>query len=169
MVKGQKKDQEEQKIKVHEREKPEVHDEKSVEEDEKENEKVEDKKEFDGQSHDVSVQAEDCQDCLNQNEGKLVRTCYQDMTSKVVVDKNNKIVEPFKYCVRCRDALYNEDVLRPPFSLGEIPYQELDPKNYKTLPPQWTQRIPAAGKLSYRSPSAYNVIFGDNQPLGGYS
>lgn len=171
MVKGQKKVQEEQKIKVPEREKPEVHEEKSAEENENEdeNEKIEERKDFDRQSHDVSVQAEDCQDCLNQNVGKLVRTCYQDMTSKVIVDKNNKIVEPFKYCARCRDALYNEDVLRPPFSLGEIPFQELDPKNYKTLPPQWTQRIPAAGKLSYRSPSAYNVIFGDNQPLGGYS
>ena len=118
-------------------------------------------------SHDASAQAEDCADCNRQNFNKLIRTSYQDMTGKITVDRNNQIVEPYKYCARCRDCLYSEDVLKPPYSLGEIPPQELNPKNYKTLPPQWTQRIPAAGKLSYRSPSAYNVIFGENQPLGG--
>jgi hypothetical protein len=117
-------------------------------------------------SHDAEVQAEDCDECANRNTKKLVRTAYQDMTSKLVVDKTNQVVEPFKYCARCRDELFNEDVMRPPFSLAEIPPQELNPKNYKTLPPQWTQRIPAAGKLSYRSPSAYSVIFGDNLALG---
>lgn len=129
-----------------------------------------DKKEnVDEHSQDVSVQVEDCQDCLKQNYSKLVRTSYQDMISKVFVDRKNQIVEPFKYCAKCRDDLYNEEVMRPPYSLAEISFQELNPKNYKILPPQWTQRIPAAGKLSYRSPSAYNVIFGENQPLGGSS
>jgi hypothetical protein len=150
---------------------------KGLNEDEKQvTDKTEDENHFEGQRHedryedksqDASVQAEDCFECNQQNFGKLVRTSYQDMTGKVTVDKKNQIVEPYKYCVRCRDCLYNEDVLKPPYSLGEIPPQELNPKNYKTLPPQWTQRIPAAGKLSYRSPSAYNVIFGENQPLGG--
>ena len=120
-------------------------------------------------SHDVEVQAEDCGECSKHNFGKLLKTSYQQMTSGVIVDKKNQIVEPYKYCAKCRDNLFPEEVIRPPYSLGEIPPQELDPKNYKTLPPQWTQRIPAAGKLSYRSPSAYNVIFGDNLPLGGYS
>jgi hypothetical protein len=113
-------------------------------------------------SHDAHVQAEDCDDCAKgYSLKKLLRTSYQDMTSKVVVDKNNQIVEPYKYCNRCRDYLYAENVMQPPYSLAEIPPQELNPKNYKTLPPQWTQRIPAAGKLSYRSPSAYSVIFGE--------
>lgn len=29
-----------------------------------------------------------------------------------------------------------------------VSMHELDPKNYKFVPPQWTQRIPAAGKKS---------------------
>ena len=132
-------------------------------------ENAEEKEDPEGKSQDADVQAEDCNECNRNMFSKLVRTSYQDMTSKMVVNKNNQVIEPYKYCARCRDCLYNDDVLRPPYSLGEIPPQELDPKNYKTLPPQWTQRIPAAGKLSYRSPSAYQVIFGENQPLGGFS
>ena len=120
-------------------------------------------------SNNVEIQVEDCAECVTRNFGRLLKTSYQEMTSGVTIDKKNQIIEPYKYCARCRDCLYPDDVMRPPYSLGEIPPQELDPKNYKTLPPQWTQRIPAAGKLSYRSPSAYTVIFGDNLPIGGYS
>ena len=120
-------------------------------------------------SNNVENQVGDCADCITHNLGRLLKTSYQEMTSGVIVDKKNQIVEPYKYCARCRDCLYPDDIMRPPYSLGEIPPQELDPKNYKALPPQWTQRIPAAGKLSYRSPSAYTVIFGDNLPIGGYS
>lgn len=116
----------------------------------------------------AEVQVEDCNDCVVQNFGKLLRTSYQEMTSATVVDKKNQVIEPYKYCAKCRDCLYPDDVMRPPYSLGEIPPQELDPKNYKTLPPQWTQRIPAAGRLSYRSPSAYAVIFGENAPVPSY-
>lgn len=54
-----------------------------------------------------------------------------------------------------------EDMLRPPRNLGEIPVQELNPRHYKFVPAKWTQRIPAAGKLTYRSPSAYQVMFYD--------
>ncbi|CAG9336286.1 unnamed protein product [Blepharisma stoltei] len=49
--------------------------------------------------------------------------------------------------------------LCPPNSLSDLPFEELDPKNYKQLPPTFTKRIPAAGKLSYKSLSAYSVIF----------
>ena len=90
---------------------------------------------------------------------RLIRTSYQDMTSDIK-SKNNQIVKPFIYCAKCRDDLYSEDVMWPPYSLAEIPPDELNPKIYKSLHSQWTQRIPAAGKLSYRSPSAYQVIYG---------
>ena len=154
LEKKEKKDALEAEKTVFEEKKPET-DEKQ-ESDEAKLQKTDQKSE---KSHDVEVQAEDCPECITKNYARIMRSSYQDMTAKVVVDKNNQIIEPYKYCARCRDCLFSEDPMRPPYSLAEIPVQELDPKNYKTLPPQWTQRIPAAGKLSYRSPSAYNVIF----------
>ncbi|CAG9334256.1 unnamed protein product [Blepharisma stoltei] len=119
-----------------------------------------------------SLAGSSCEECvrLNPNKRKLVTT-YQDMTSRLPFAPKQVVEEPFKYCAKCLEALYPskvedvkpENLLKPPHSLGEIPFQELNPKNYKTLPPQWTQRIPAAGKLSYKSPTAYEVIFQGNE------
>lgn len=100
-------------------------------------------------------------------------TAYRDMTAKTGHQPEVPLAEPYRYCEHCQTKyalcrlipeqaeLSPEDMLHPPRNLGEIPVQELNPRNYKFVPSKWTQRIPAAGKLTYRSPSAYQVMFYD--------
>lgn len=114
-----------------------------------------------------SLAGDSCNECEKLNPGKpKMISSYQDMTSRVFIANRQVVKEPFKYCAHCLVNLYpnNSDVkpenlMKPPHCLSEIPFEELNPKNYKTLPPQWTQRIPAAGKLSYKSPSAFEIMY----------
>lgn len=43
---------------------------------------------------------------------------------------------------------------------GDVPLHELDPRNYKFVPSQWTKRIRAAGRNTHKSEALYNVIMG---------
>mmetsp|Transcript_24683 Transcript_24683/g.43506 ORF Transcript_24683/g.43506 Transcript_24683/m.43506 type:complete len:609 (+) Transcript_24683:644-2470(+) len=116
---------------------------------------------------------EECQTCtddvLRSPSKRFLSTAYQDMTGRLTKPEP-LVYEPYRYCKGCQSGLLPErpeltveDMLRPPRHLGELPVQELDPKIYRDVPPKWTQRIPAAGMLSYRGPSAYSVIFYDDQ------
>jgi len=120
---------------------------------------------------DEAVQSEvACDECLFVKPSLRMSTTYKEMASAIPHPSAPKVSEPYKYCINCLKALYPEkpdltpeDMVMPPNNLGEIPPEELNPRNYKTLPSKWTQRIPAAGKLSYKSPSAYSLIFWDDQ------
>ena len=47
--------------------------------------------------------------------------------------------------------------LEPDYALAP---HEKDPRIYAHLPSRYTRRIAAAGKVTYKSESAYNVLFG---------
>ncbi|CAG9319903.1 unnamed protein product [Blepharisma stoltei] len=91
-------------------------------------------------------------------------TTYKEMASKIHYSPKFTSVLPLSLCEKCHEPITSEleikpEDLCPPNSLSDMPFKELNPKNYKQLPATFTKRIPAAGKLSYKSLSAYSVIF----------
>lgn len=99
-------------------------------------------------------------------ENSKFTTAYKEMTQTLGFSPRYTSVLPLIHCKNCNQPLLNDinlkpDELCPPNSLADMPFNELNPKNYKELPARFTQRIPAAGKLSYKSLSAYKIICPD--------
>jgi hypothetical protein len=89
-------------------------------------------------SHEERV-CESCADQMPLSPSKrFAATTYQDMFGRLNALPDPLVNEPFRYCKNCqvnlvpeRPELAVEDMLRPPRCLGELPVQELNPRNYR--------------------------------------
>jgi hypothetical protein len=89
------------------------------------------------------------------------RTSYQRMNT--VMSSRAPAPGQFVEIVNTYERPELADVLtQETLHAQHIPPQEKVPREYRYLPPGWTGRIPQAGKLSFKGPSAKNVIFYDS-------
>ncbi|OMJ85022.1 hypothetical protein SteCoe_13744 [Stentor coeruleus] len=87
-----------------------------------------------------------------QNHPEISIACNEEKIIKSLSENNNQVVEPKKYCPCC-NKLYKKRLTQSQFCSGKV----------FNLPIQHPEEIPAAGKLTYRSPSAYTIIYDSNQ------